>query len=257
MHIGLFDSGIGGLTVLRELRRQFPKARYTYLGDTARLPYGNKAPETLQKYTQENIEFLDNQGVDCIVIACHSASTVALDLQQSFKGTPIFNMITPSASMAQKISKNQKVGVMATKATVRSMVYPALFKSLDSKFEVFSQECPLLVPLVEEDLIQDELTEFILKRYLVPLKAKAPDTVILGCTHYPILKNEIAAILGSEIQLIDPAVAVAEELKSLVTPEPSSARLEIYLTDHSPHFIAQAESLLGELKDVAFLFPES
>lgn len=257
MHIGLYDSGVGGLTVLRELKKAFPKADFTYLGDTARLPYGNKAPETLKKYHAENIEFLENHKVDLIVVACHSASTVALDTKKTAKGTPILNVISPSGELAQRQSLNKKVAVMATKATVRSQVYPSYFKRLDSKLEVISQECPLLVPLVEEGLIEDEVTDFVLKRYLKPLKEAGVDTVILGCTHYPILKSQIAQILGANVRLVDPAEALAQEIRENHNPRDGGGQLHIYLTDHAPHFLQHAESLLGRESKVHILFPES
>ncbi len=257
MHIGLFDSGVGGLTVLRELKTAFPKADFTYLGDTARLPYGNKAPETLRKYTTENIQFLENQGVDLIVVACHSASTVALDINKTDKGTPVLNMITPCGQSALQKSQNHIVAVMATKATVRSMVYPNYFKSLDDSLEVASQECPLLVPLVEEGLIDDEITDLVLHRYLQAVKKSGADTVILGCTHYPILKSPIGKILGESVELIDPAQAVAHQIAKNHSPKDGSGLLQVYLTDHAPHFLRHAESLLGPLGNTPILVPES
>lgn len=257
MHIGLFDSGVGGLTVLRVLKKALPQADFTYLGDTARLPYGNKAPETLKKYTQENIAFLEDQGVDAIVIACHSASSVSLDIQQTASGTPVYNVISPSGIEALKTSKNNKIAVMATKATIRSGVYTRYFKDLEPKAQVIPQECPLLVPLVEEGLIEDEITEFVLKRYLKPILEAKADTVILGCTHYPILKDSIQRLCGTSMQLIDPAEAIAHQIQQKGIESVGKARLEIYLTDHAPHFIAHAESLLGELGNACFLFPET
>ncbi len=253
MHIGLFDSGVGGLTVLKELRRHLPKANFTYLGDTARLPYGNKAPETLRKYTQENIDFLDQQAVDVIVIACHSASSIALGMTASEEGTPIFNVITPSCEQAVQTTKNGVIGVMATKATTRSQVYSNFINDLQEDLEVISQACPLLVPLVEEGLMEDEVTEFILKRYLKPLATA--DTLILGCTHYPILKPQIEALCGAGTTLIDPAESVAQRLEKHPHVNQGSGRLEIYLTDHAPHFLEHAEALLGGLHQAAFLFP--
>ncbi len=257
MHIGLFDSGVGGLTVLRELKAAFPKADFTYLGDTARLPYGNKAPETLRKYTAENIEFLESQGVDIIVIACHSASSIALETRETSKGVPVLNVIAPSGVLAQATSKNHKVAVMATKATIRSQVYPNYFKGLEKNLEVVPQECPLLVPLVEEGLLEDEVTDFILRRYLKPIQDSRADTVILGCTHYPLLKSQISKILGPAIHLIDPAEAVAQQIAKNHNPREGSSRLSIYLTDHAPHFILHAQSLLGPQVQAVFLTPES
>ncbi len=257
MHIGLFDSGVGGLTVLRELKKSFPKAGFTYLGDTARLPYGNKAPETLRKYTSQNIEFLENHGVDLVVVACHSASTVALKINKSPKGLPVLNVIGPSGEIALKATRNKKVAVMATKATIRSQVYVNYFKELDPTLKVIPQECPLLVPLVEEGLMDDEITDFVLTRYLKPIQEAGADTVILGCTHYPILKKQIAAKLGTAVELIDPAEAVAQQIATDHNPKDGSGRLDLYLTDHAPHFLQHAESLLGGVPNMQFLHPES
>lgn len=244
MHIGLFDSGVGGLTVLKELVAAFPQSTFTYLGDTARLPYGNKAPETLKKYSHENMEFLASQKVDVIVIACHSASSVYLDLSHFHQSIPVFNVIAPSCQQALKKSKNKKIAVLATKATVKSQVYPNYIKQLDDKAEVIAQECPLLVPLVEEGLIEDEITQLVLKRYLAEALKAGVDTILLGCTHYPILQNEIAKLTPG-IELINPAETVVEQLKSRDTASPLSGKINIYLTDQAPHFINHVHSLLG------------
>lgn len=253
MHIGLFDSGVGGLTVLTELRKAFPLANFSYLGDTARLPYGNKAPETLLRYTIENMNFLDSLQVDAIVVACHSASSVVLNEKKSPNGTPLYNVITPSCQEAIDKTKNKTLGIMATKATTSSQVYPSHINSLDSSVKVISQACPLLVPLVEEGLIQDEITKMALKRYIAPLKQAQVDCIVLGCTHYPILKSEIAKLCGREIELINPAVSVAKDLQKLGLQSQGSGQMSVYLTDHAPHFLNHAQSLLGETADMQFL----
>jgi glutamate racemase len=257
MSIGLFDSGVGGLTVLRELRATFPQVDFVYLGDTARLPYGNKAPDTLRRYTQQNIEFLESQGVNLIVIACHSAASVSLQLEKTPRGTPILNVISPSGRLAQAVTRNKKVAVLATKATVRSQVYPNYFMDLKADLELISQECPLLVPLVEEGLLDDPLTTMALKRYLEPVQMTGADTVILGCTHYPILKAEIGEILGPSVRLIDPAQAVAQDIETHHQPTPGQGLLQVFLTDHAPHFLSHAGSLLGQGAHMTFLFPDS
>lgn len=247
MHIGLFDSGVGGLTVLKQIKAKLPQAQLSYLGDTARLPYGNKAPETLLKYTQENMEFLDGLGVDVIVVACHSASSVVLKMTSSQKETPIYNVITPSCQEALKLSQSKKIGVISTKATAKSEVYSKQIKALDPKAQVSLQACPLLVPLVEEGYIEDEITEQVLNRYLTPLINESIDCLILGCTHYPILKNQIAQICGKNIQLVDPADSVAQALTQLPTSKPVvKPQVKIYLTDHASHFLEHAQSLLGQ-----------
>lgn len=255
MHIGLFDSGVGGLTVLKELQQHLPKTRFTYLGDTARLPYGNKAPETLKKYTKENIAFLDSHSVDVIVIACHSASSVALDLKTTAKGTPVYNVIAPSAQEALRQAPHKRIGVIATKATIQNQVYPRHIKNLDSQAQVFSQACPLLVPLVEEGMIVDEITQLVLKRYLTPLIEQCVDSLLLGCTHYPILQDEIAKVCGPQIQLINPATMVAKQIKDMNIKAESESTLEVYLTDHAPHFLVHAKSLLTNADNLEILYP--
>ncbi|MCJ8276292.1 MAG: glutamate racemase [Bdellovibrionales bacterium] len=243
MHVGLFDSGVGGLTVLKELVGEFPNAKFSYLGDTARLPYGNKAPETLRKYSQENMVFLKEKKVEAIVIACHSASSVCLDMED-YQGIPIFNVIAPSCAEALEKSGSKKIGVMATKATIKSSVYPNYIKDLDNKAEVIGQECPLLVPLVEEGLIDDEMTHLALSRYLKSLESTA--TILLGCTHYPILQDEIQKMAPGK-SLINPASSVAEKMRTLWPKSPEGeGQIDIYLTDHAPHFIDHAQRLLGE-----------
>ena len=257
MHIGLFDSGVGGLTVLREIKKVLPEARYTYLGDTARLPYGNKAPVTLRPYTQENIEFLDSLNVDVIVIACHSASSVALDLTSSVKGSPIFNVIGPSCLEAINQTQNKRIGILATKATTKSGVYSRYINDLDDKAQVFSQQAPLLVPLVEEDYGDEEVTQIILKSYLTPLLKQGVDTIVLGCTHYPILKKQIAELCGSEVTLVDPARSVAESLAPLMKePSQEAGEMQIYLTDHAPHFLEHAAQLIQSAKPLNALKPK-
>ncbi len=257
MHIGLFDSGVGGLTVLREIRKVLPQAQFTYLGDTARLPYGNKAPVTLRQYTHENIKFLDSLNVDVIVIACHSASSVALDLNSSSKGTPIFNVIGPSCLEALNQTKNKRIGILATKATTKSGVYSGYIIDLDNKAQVFSQQAPLLVPLVEEDYGDEEVTQIILKSYLTPLLKQHVDTIVLGCTHYPILMNQIAELCGPQVKLIDPARSVAESLAPLMKqPSQEAGEMQIYLTDHAPHFLEHAAQLLKTSKPLHALKPK-
>lgn len=246
MHIGLFDSGVGGLTVLKAMQARMPQARYTYLGDTARLPYGNKAPDTLLKYSLENIEFLEKQGVDAIVVACHSASSVVLDLEKTKAGTPLYNVISPSCQEAIEKSHTHRIGVLSTKATANSHVYPSYIMNLDEGAQVTSQACPLLVPLVEEGMIEDEITVMALKRYLRPLLDVPVDTLILGCTHYPFLSNEITKITGPDVNLINPAESVSQAVEKLGLPPSHHPEIAVYLTDHAPHFIDHAQSLLGQ-----------
>ena len=238
--IGLFDSGIGGLTVLKSLQNFLPNEQYIYLGDTARLPYGTKSPETIQRYTEQNIHFLNDKKVDLIVSACHSASSAIL--QFKIQGpVPLFNVIEPSCVEAMKETRNNKIGLLATQATVDAGQYQKL---IDDSYDLFSQSGPMLVPLVEAGWTNDPITDQIIKRYTDPLMAKGVDTIILGCTHFPLLKSSIQKIVGPEVKLIDPGYCLAERILAVQGQATSSGSLEIFLTDKSPHFIKTAQAIL-------------
>ena len=189
--IGVFDSGVGGLTVVSALRRRLPGESILYLGDTARLPYGSKSPDTVTRYTRRNIEFLTERGVKAVVVACNTASALALpDLD--LHGVPTWGVIEPGARAAAAVSRG-RVGVIATEATVRSDAYPRALRALRPDLEILSQACPLFVPLVEEGWHDDPITAEVAERYLRPLLAAGIDTLVLGCTHYPLLKPVLAA----------------------------------------------------------------
>ncbi len=240
--IGLFDSGIGGLTVLSSLKKSLPEESFIYLGDTARLPYGTKSPETIRRYTRQNIHFLKSQGVDVVVSACHSASSSIL-LYNITDDLPLFNVIEPSCIEAQKKSTTKKIGLMATQATVDGGQYK---KRIAAGYELFSQSCPLLVPLVESGWVDDPITEAVIKRYVAPLLEKNVDVIILGCTHFPILRPLIQKAVGSNIQLIDPGESLADLLKQRPITKNPKTKLEIFLTDESPHFVRLAQTLLDD-----------
>lgn len=246
--IGLFDSGVGGLTVLREMVKNFPDHSFAYLGDTARLPYGTKSQETLERYVQQNIEFLKRQQVDLVISACHTASSTLLKKDFKSLDVPIFEVITPSCKEALKASTNKSIGIMGTLSTVRSEIYPQTLKKLSPEVQVFQQACPLLVPLVESGWIQDSVTDQILKRYLNPLLEKGVDSIILGCTHYPLLSEPISKICGPAVTLIDPAQTLASHLSQTFANnfEKSKPQIEVFLTDHSPHFLEHSKGLMGE-----------
>ena len=211
--IGVFDSGLGGLTVLRELIRAFPNETFYYLGDTARLPYGSKAPETIQKYVLQNLNFLDQQDCKAFVVACNSAST-QVDFSE-FNGKPVYTVIEPGVELACKATKNKLVGLIATEATVRSETYQKKIHSTDPDIQVFTQACALFVPLVEEGWHDDPVTNIIVYRYLSELREKKIDTLILRCTHYPILEKSIQNVMGNSVQLIDSGRALVERLGSV------------------------------------------
>lgn len=239
--IGLFDSGIGGLTVLRSLMTTFPNESFVYLGDTARLPYGNKSPDTIRKYLEQNIKFLVQQNVKAIIVACNSASTVLLEPGERHFPVPVYNVIEPGAAAALAVSVNKRIGVLGTKATVRAQSYANVLKKLDPSIEVIQQACPLLVPLVEEGWEEDPLTNLVIYRYVQPVLATGVDTLILGCTHYPALRGGIGRVAGPNVNLIDSSEAIGK----LLNEDFSSGRLakgskrqplRLMTTDSAPSF---------------------
>lgn len=214
IRIGVFDSGIGGLTILQSLINAFPKFDFVYLGDTARLPYGSKSPRTISKYLEQNARFLKKREVDLIVVACNSASSV---LPQTYpKGkcgkTPILGVIEPGAEVAAHKTHNLKVGVIGTHATIRGRAYEKALKRENSKLKIVSQACPLFVPLVEEGLVRGPIVDSIIKHYLVEMKAKGIDTLILGCTHYPLLQKSLAKHFKKGVVFVDSSHAIIEKL---------------------------------------------
>lgn len=255
--IGVFDSGIGGLTVLKELALQFPQENFLYLGDTARLPYGSKSPQTIRKYSEQNIRFLEQQNVKGIVIACNTASSQLTE--HEFDGLPIYNVIEPGSQKALEMSPSARIGVLGTRATVNSKAYTKKILEMNPAAQVFDQACPLFVPLAEEGWDSDPVTNLIVFRYLSLLLQNHIDTLILGCTHYPILKNSIARVTGSSIELIDSGEAIAQWLKQdfqqgrlLANTSTEARRIEIMTTDHSAHFTEVAHRILKPVKADGF-----
>lgn len=214
--IGVFDSGIGGLTVAREIMRQLPEEKIVYFGDTARLPYGNKSKESVIHFSRQIIRFLHTKGVKAIVVACNTASSYALDTVRMEEDIPIIGVINAGARAAVAATKNGKIGVIGTEGTVSSGAYGAVLKEMRPGVEVFGKACPLFVPLVEEGLLHDTVTDEIASRYLSVLKEKYIDTLVLGCTHYPLIRSTIARIMGSGVTLVNPAYETAVQLKTLL-----------------------------------------
>lgn len=204
--IGVFDSGVGGLTVVAALRRQLPHEPILYLGDTARLPYGTKSRATVARYSQRNVEFLLGRGVKAVVIACNTAS--ALALPELHPSTPIWGVIEPGSRHAAEISRG-RVGVIGTESTIGSDAYGEALRRIRPDLQVFSQACPLFVPLVEEGWHDDPVTEEVARRYLAPLLAERIDTLVLGCTHYPLLRPVIERVVGEAVTLVDSAESTA------------------------------------------------
>ncbi len=210
--IGIFDSGIGGLTVVRAIEKELPWMPVIYFGDTARTPYGSKSAAVIREYSLQNAEFLIKHGAQCIVIGCNSASSVATETLRKQLDIPVYEVIGPAAAKAVQITQNGKIGVIGTRATVRSQVYETTIATHSSNAKVLSIPCPLLVPLVEECWISKQETKMILRRYLHPLKEEQVDTLILGCTHYPLLKELISARMGRRVSLIDSSIEIAKTL---------------------------------------------
>ena len=246
--IGVFDSGVGGLTVAAALRRRLPRESILYLGDTARLPYGSKSPDTVTRYTRRNIEFLTERGVKAVVVACNTAS--ALALPHLDPQVPTWGVIEPGARKAAEVSRG-RVGVIATEATVLSDAYPRALRALRPDLEILSQACPLFVPLVEEGWLDDPVTEQVAERYLRPLLDAGIDTLVLGCTHYPLLKSVLRRAVGPDVMLVDSAEAVAEVVAAgLAAGEIEAAdhpaEHHVCVTDAGEKFHRLAGRILGE-----------
>jgi glutamate racemase len=215
--IGVFDSGIGGLTVVREIMRQLPDEDIIYFGDTARVPYGPKSPETVTRYAHEITSFLQAEGAKNIVIACNTATAHAIDSLREHFDLPITGVVDPGARAVVSTSANRRVGVVGTLGTISSGAYERAIHALDKDMFVTSRACPLFVPLVEEGWLEHPATQMIANDYLGAMRAKGIDSLVLGCTHYPLLKPVIANAVGSEIQLIDSAEETAGEVARLLT----------------------------------------
>ena len=224
--IGIFDSGIGGMTVARAIEQFLPELPIRYFGDLARTPYGSKSDSVILEYSIQNTEFLISQGATVIVIACNSAASVATDhLRRTFQ-VPIIEVITPTVQEALTRSKNGRIGIIGTSATVRNNQYARQIHAVHPNWAVYSQPCPLLVPLVEEGWLNRQETKMIIRRYLQPLKERQIDTLVLGCTHYPLLKHLIQPRIGRRVQLIDSSLAVARWLKIFLQDHPELVTVE-------------------------------
>ncbi|MDD6812733.1 MAG: glutamate racemase [Lachnospiraceae bacterium] len=217
--IGVFDSGVGGLTVAREIMRQLPNERIVYFGDTARVPYGSKSRETVTRFSRQIVRFLQTQNVKAIVVACNTASAYALDDLEKEVDIPIIGVVKPGAKAALEATRNGRIGVIATEATIGSGIYKRYIEKCDSNVNVIGKACPLFVPLAEEGLWEDPVTDEIARRYLTELIDIDIDTLILGCTHYPLLRSTVAKIMGDKVTLVNPAYETARELKELLEKE--------------------------------------
>jgi len=256
--IGVFDSGFGGLTVLKEFLKVLPEYNYIYLGDNARAPYGNKSDEAIYNYTCEALDFLFDEGCELVIIACHTASAKALrKIQQGYlpakyPNKRVLGVVVPVVEEAIKLSRYHKLGVIGTTATISSGVYKKELQKLRSDLEIFQEVCPLLVPLVEEGWVGKPETNKILKKYLHPLKVKQIDTLILGCTHYPLMIKDIKRIMGKNVKIINPAETVAGKLKDYLKRHEEienklskNRKLVFYTTDDVNKFKNFGKKFLG------------
>jgi glutamate racemase len=255
--IGVFDSGIGGLTVVRELMRQLPHESLIYFGDTARVPYGNKSPATVRRFSREILGFLLERDVKLVVVACNTASAHALEELQRVAAVPVEGVIEPGARAAVAASRTGRIGVIGTAGTIASGAYERAIRDASAKVEVTARACPLFVPLVEEGWLDHPASRLIAEEYLVPLRQHRIDTLVLGCTHYPLLKPLISDVLGPSITLIDSAeqtaAAVSRELaaSTLHAPGTQAGHVHFVVSDAPQQFVKVGKRFLGErVRDV-------
>lgn len=251
--IGVFDSGIGGLTVVREIMRQLPNEKIIYFGDTARVPYGSKSKDTITRYSRQICRFLMTKEVKTIVVACNTATAYALDELEKEIDLPMIGVLKPGAKVAAETTKNGKVGVIATQATIGSNSYSHYIKQINPDATVLGKACPLFVPLVEEGLLEDPVTDEIAMRYLSELKDEEIDTLILGCTHYPLIRKTIGRTMGEGVTLVNPAYETARELKeqlaerNLLNEEKvdlGTNKYQFYVSDGADKFQHFANSII-------------
>ncbi|HEX4575204.1 MAG TPA: glutamate racemase [Gemmatimonadales bacterium] len=250
--LGVFDSGIGGLTVARAMFERLPRESVIYFGDTARVPYGPKSPETVRRYSDEILAYLVGRGVKAVVVACNTSTAQALDHLRAHAAVPVIGVIEPGARAAVRASRSGKIGVIGTAGTIASGAYERAIKALRSDATVYARACPLFVPLVEEGWFDHPATELIAREYLEPLKRAGVDVLVLGCTHYPLLKALLARVIGPDVALIDSGEATADavrqevEQRGLAAPPSSDPTHRFVVSDDEPHFRRVGARFLGE-----------
>lgn len=251
--IGVFDSGVGGLTVVREIIRQIPNEKIIYFGDTARVPYGSKSRDTVTRFSEQIVRFLRTFQVKTIVVACNTASAYALDELEQESDIPIIGVVKPGAKAASKVTRNGRIGVIATEATIGSKIYNQYITELNRDVTIYGKACPLFVPLVEEGLWVDPVTDEIARRYLTELIDLDIDTLILGCTHYPLIRSTLGRIVGEKVTLVNPAYETARELKALLmekgllgdhAPVLGENQYQFYVSDMAEKFKNFANSII-------------
>ena len=250
--IGVFDSGVGGLTVIKKIQEKLPGLSFIYLGDNARTPYGNRSQEIVQSYAEEDVDFLIKQGAKIIIVACNTASALAGEHLKNKYDLPIFEVITPAAKDAVSLTDG-RVGIIGTRATIKSGAHEKILNELNAEVRAITQSCPLFVPLVEENWSKRPEAKTIARKYLMPLKRGSVDTLILGCTHYPLLKDIIQSGVGKKVRLIDPAESVVntliEQIKDL-TDLDWSGKEEYFATDTGSRFQEIGSRWLGKSIEV-------
>jgi len=249
--IGIFDSGVGGLTVAREIMKLLPREKIIYLGDTARVPYGNKSPETVTKFSSQALQFFLAQNVKLIVVACNTVSALSLKTLQQNSPLPLIGVLKPGAKKGVEVTQNKIIGVIGTRATINSRAYSRFIKSLDSKIKVISKSCPLLVPLVEEGWLKNEIAYKVVFFYLKPLLRQGIDTLILGCTHYPLLKDIFQEAAGEGVTLVDSAQEVAGQVKKILQEknlqrQGNFSEHRFFVSDSPGEFARIAKIFLGK-----------
>lgn len=249
--IGIFDSGIGGLTVVHSVTRLLPHERLIYLGDTARAPYGTKSAETVTGYALDNADFLVDKGIKLLVVACNSASAVALEALTARHDLPVVGVVEPGARAAAESTRNGKVGVIGTEATIASGAYSRALRSIRPDLEVYTRACPLFVPLAEEGWVENEVARRAVALYLASLTASGIDTLILGCTHYPLLKGVIGDFLGPKVTLVDSAEAAARVVGERLAEygllrREGEGGTSFFVTDVPDRFVRVGGRFLGE-----------
>ena len=250
--IGVFDSGVGGLTVVKELMRELPNENIIYFGDTARVPYGSKSIKTIERFSLEILNFLLKQNVKAVVIACNSASAAALKLLQDISPVPVYGVVDAGVYAALEVTRNNKIGIVGTKATIRTNAHRNLFMEHKTGLKLFTQACPLFVPLIEEGMLQSQITENVIQEYLKELKNEKIDTLILGCTHYPFLIPVIREIVPREITIHNPSPAVAKQVQRILIqsnglhPEQDQAQYTFHSSGSREVLDNMVAKMLGE-----------
>ncbi len=251
LSIGMFDSGIGGLTVLKEVRDLLPGEDIIYLGDTARVPYGNKSPYTVTRYALETALFLLAKGIKALVIACNTSSALSLNILKKKLPIPVFGVIDPAAQAAVRQTRGKTIGVIGTKATVKSMAYERAVRRVDRHVKVLSQACPLFVPIVEEGWEDSEVARLVATKYLSPFQGSGIDVLVMGCTHYPILKRVISEELGPDVFIVNTGRETAMEVRELLgarglLKDSGGGASSYYVTDSPETFSEVGSRFLGE-----------